>query len=96
MLCCPYRIWLNWPAWQCLVADSSQVHEQILKWNRARTPDRYAKASANRWFGELRKQNDATTLLGSSLPLHALQGILFIVLLHNPAILGDCNDHDDK
>ncbi len=89
MLSCPYGIGLDWPACQHLVADSSQVHEQILEWNGARMPDRYAKASANRCFGELRKQNDATTLLGCSLPLHASQSILFIILLRTPAILGD-------
>ena len=56
----------------------------------------HACASANRWYDELRKQKDATTSLGSSLPLHALHSILFIVLLFVPAILENCNDHDDK
>ena len=95
-LCCPYGIGLDCPAWRHSVTDSSQVHKQILGWNGERTSDRYAKASANRWYGELRKQNNATTLLGSSLPPHALHGILFIVLLRVPAILEDCKDHDDK
>ena len=56
------------------------------------------EASAIRWYGELRRQNyDATALLGSSLPPHALHGILFI-LLRDCAILGDrkTNAHDDK
>ena len=79
-----------------MVADTLQVLEQVLRWNRVRTPDRYAKASVNGWYGELRKQNDATTLLGSILPPHALQGILFTVLLRTPTILEDCNDYDDK
>ena len=95
MLCCPYGIGLDWPVWRRSVADSSQVHEQILEWNGERMPDISVKASANRRYGELRKQNDYTSLLGSSLPLHALQGILFIVLLCAPAILEDCNDHYD-
>ena len=72
-----------------MVADRSQVHEQILEWNGGRTPNRSAKASVNRKYGELRKQNDALTL-------HALHGVLFFVLLRAPAILEDCNDHDDK
>ena len=42
------------------------VHEQILGWNEERTTDRSAKASANRRYGELRKQNDVTTLLALS------------------------------
>ena len=62
-LCCPYGIGLDCPAWRRSVTDSSQVHEQILEWNGERTPDRSAKASANRRCGELRKQNDVTTLL---------------------------------
>ena len=33
---------------------------------------------------------------GSSLPLHALHGILFIVLLRAPALLENYNDQDDK
>ena len=80
-----------------MVADTSQVvREQILEWNGERTPDMAAKASVNRRYGELRKQNDAPAVLGSSLLLHALRGVLFIVLLCAPGILGDCNDHDDK
>ena len=78
MLCCTYVIGLDWPAWRRSVADSSQAHEQTLRWNGERTPDRYAKASANQWYDELRKQNDAGSLLGSSMPLHALHGILFM------------------
>ena len=89
MLCCPNGIGLDWPVWRCSVADRSQVHEQILEWNGQRTPNRSAKASANRRYGELRKQNDAPTSLGSSLLLHALRGVLFIVLLCAPAILGE-------
>ena len=45
------------------VTDCSQVPEQILEWNKVRTPDRYVKASVNCWYSELRKQNDAPTLL---------------------------------
>ena len=59
------------------------------EWNRKRTPDRNVKASANRWYGELRKQNNASTLLCSSLSLHTIRTwcFLFIVLLRAPAIL---------
>ena len=32
-------------------------------WNGERTPDRYAKASVNWWYIELRKLKDATTSL---------------------------------
>ena len=53
-------------------------------------------ASANWRYGELRKQNDATTLLGSILPPYALRGILFIVLLRAPAIPEDYDDRDVK
>ena len=63
---------------------------------RGKEPDGYAKASANCRHGESRKQNNAATLLGSSSPLNALHDILFIVLLRIPAMLEDCNDHDDK
>ena len=52
---CAYGIGLDWPAWRLSVADSSQVHEQILEWNGERMPDRYTKALANRWYDELRK-----------------------------------------
>ena len=45
------------------------------EWNRKRTPDRNVKASANRWYGELRKQNNASTLLCSSLSLHTIHGV---------------------
>ena len=62
-LCCPHGIGLDFPAWRRSVTDSLQVHEQILEWNGERTPDRSAKASANRRYGELRKENDVTTLL---------------------------------
>ena len=58
-----YGIGLDWPAWWCSVADSSQVPEQILEWNRERTANRSAKVSANWRYCKLRKQNDATTLL---------------------------------
>ena len=62
-LCCPYGIALDCPVWRCSVTDSLQVHEQILGWNGERTPDRSAKASANRRYGELRKENDVTALV---------------------------------
>ena len=77
------------------MADRSQVHEQILEWNGERTPNRPGPQRLQRiegTYGELRKQNGAPTLLGSSLLLHALRGVLFIVLLRAPATLGDCND----
>ena len=62
-LCCPYGIRLDCPAWRRSVTDSLQVHEQILEWNGEGTPDGSAKASANQRYGELRKENDVTTLL---------------------------------
>ena len=61
-LCCQYGIGLDCPPWRRSVADSSQVREQILVWNEKRTPDRSAKTAANRRCGELRRQNDSTTL----------------------------------
>ena len=60
--CCQYGIGLNYPPWRRSVADTSQVREQILGWNEKRTPDRPAKTSANRRYGELTRQNDSTTL----------------------------------
>ena len=37
MLCCVYEIGLDWPGLIGLVADTSQVHEEILEWNGERT-----------------------------------------------------------
>ena len=94
---CAYGIGLDWTAWRLSVADSLQVREQILEWNGERTPDRSVKALANRWYDELREQNDAATLLGSSMPLHALHDILFCfsaLFYFAHYILED--DHDDK
>ena len=45
VLCCPYGIGLDWPAWWRPVTASSQVHEQggilgwILGWNGEKMPD---------------------------------------------------------
>ena len=61
-LCCQYGIGLDYSPWRRSVADTLQVSEQILEWNEKRMPDRSAKTSANRWYGELRRQNDSTTL----------------------------------
>ena len=48
-------------------------------------PNRYTKASANRLYCELRKQNDAGNILGSSLPLHGRSSS--VLHPHAPAIL---------
>ena len=96
MLCCPYAYIGQSGDARWLTDRRQVVHEQILEWNGGRTPDRSVKASANRWYGELRKQNDATTLMALACCYTPYDGVLFIVLLRAPAILGDCNDHDDK
>ena len=93
------RIGLDWPAWRHSVADR-YMNRYSGGTGKEHLANRYVytKASANRWYDEVRKQNDATTLLGSSIPLHALHGIPFIVLLRTPAMLEDCtcDDHEDK
>ena len=47
---------------------------------RERTPDRSAKTSANRWYGELRMQNDATTL--QALTCRYMPYTVFPLLFH--------------
>ena len=68
-----------------------------LRETRERTPNSEGREGfSESLVWRIAKQNDATTLLGSSLPLHALHSILFTVLLRAPAIPEDCNNHDKK